>query len=126
MFEKASRLKLRFTTAKGAVTVEDLWDLPLTEGQVNLDDIARRLFKKLQEDDVSFVVQNRRANDHTQLMFDIVKRVIEVRLNDRAAADQAMANREKREKILKIIADKNDQALASASVEDLQKMLAAL
>ena len=30
MFEKAARLKLRFDTSKGLVTVEDLFDLPLT------------------------------------------------------------------------------------------------
>ena len=30
MFEKAARLKLRFTSPSGVVSVEDLWDLSLT------------------------------------------------------------------------------------------------
>ena len=30
MFQKASRLKLRFDSPKGLLSVEDLWDLPLT------------------------------------------------------------------------------------------------
>ena len=50
MFEKATRLKLRFETVRGYVTTEDLWDIPLSA--VNgfcLDTIAKNLNKKLKE-----------------------------------------------------------------------------
>ena len=30
LFERATLLKLRFTTEYGMISVEDLWDLPLT------------------------------------------------------------------------------------------------
>ena len=45
MFEKASRLKLRFSTSIGMLSAEDLWDLPLSSrnGTANLDDVARNL-----------------------------------------------------------------------------------
>ena len=51
MFEKASRAKIRFETSKGSLTVEDLWDLPLTSntGKADLDDIARGLHSQLKE-----------------------------------------------------------------------------
>ena len=62
MFEQASRLKLRFTTARGSLSVEDLWDLPLTSttGKPNLDDIAKSLNRELRatSEETSFVEPN--------------------------------------------------------------------
>ena len=43
MFEKASRIKLRYSTNRGVLSVEDLWDLSLEQ----LDPIAINLSKRL-------------------------------------------------------------------------------
>ena len=128
MFEKASRLKLRFATNLGLLTIEDLWDLPLTgRNRLNLDDVARNLYKQLKSgDDVSFVVPERKSDETVQLMFDLVKHVIDVRLVEAKAADQAKARAEKKQKILAVLADKQDESLKGMSAEDLQKMLAEL
>ena len=42
IFMKATQKKLRFDSTQGLLTVEDLWDLPLTgtNKKANLDDIA--------------------------------------------------------------------------------------
>lgn len=129
MFEKASRLALRFESNKGQLMVEDLWNLPLTSttGKANLDDIARALHKQLKnDDDVSFVDVAKKSDATVQLKFDIVKHIIETRLAENAATAVARSNAEKKQTILRIIADREDEQLKGSSLEDLRKMVADL
>lgn len=125
MFEKASRLKLRFESAKGHLTTEDLWDLPLTSGtgKANLDDIAKALHRDLKEsDEISFVTPASTTNVVVQLKFEIVKHVIDVRIIERDQAAEAASRAEKKQKILSLIAHKQDEAMAGSSLEELQKL----
>lgn len=123
IFEQATRMRLRFPTAQGAITVEDLWEIPLTSksGKTNLNDIAVGLYNKLQESTgiVSFVEPNAPNDKQTQLAFDIAKYIIDVRVAERAAAKDAADRREKKARILEIIADKQDDALRGKSLEEL-------
>ena len=126
MFEKADRLKLRFDTAKGSLSVEDLWDLPLTSGtgKANLDEIAQGLFRQLKDEgNVSFVTPSASKDKTIQMKFDIVKHIIDVRVTENAATELARANKEKKQLILGIIAQKENEQLTSASLEDLQRMV---
>lgn len=125
MFEKASRLKIRFETSMGALCVEDLWDLPLTSkaGKTCLDDIARGLYRDLCDNqETSFVTKNVKGNEVVQLAFDVVKHIIDIRLaeNDKAAA--AKANADKKQQILAIINQKENALLAEASIDELRKI----
>jgi hypothetical protein len=129
MFDKATRLKLRFTTSKGEATVEDLWDLPLSSerGHPNLDTIAINLNKQLKDaDEVSFVLPSKSKDEITRLKFDVVRHIIEVRLGENAAKAKERENAEKKEKILAILADKQDESLKTKSVEELQALAASL
>jgi hypothetical protein len=129
MFERATRLALRFDSPKGPLMVEDLWLLPLTSAtsKANLDDIAKQQFALLKSDaNVSFVEPTRKSNDIDQLKFDIVKHIIDMRLAENALAAAAKANREKKQLILGIIAQKENETLLGASMDDLRKMADAL
>lgn len=129
MFEKASRLRLRFSTGKGVLTVEDLWDLPLTSaaGHANLDDIARGLYKKLQEEaDISFVNKEKPKLSAEKLQFEIVKHVIEVRLAENEERAKARENSEKKQRILGLIAEKQEEVLKGKSLDELKAMVAEL
>lgn len=127
MFEKATRQKLRFNSSKGLLTVEDLWDLPLTSttGKPNLDDIAKSLNREIREGDgeTSFVEPTSPKNTTTQLAFEIVKHVIAVRIAERNAAADAQKKRETKQKIMEIIENKQNEALAGKSLEELQAMV---
>ncbi len=129
IFEQASRERIRFQTQVGAVSVEDLWVLPLSSktNKPNLDDIAKGLYKELKntEDAVSFVNKPATSSktNRTQLMFDIVMHIINVRLEENAVAAKTRETAEKRQKIMEILADREENTLKTASTEDLNKML---
>lgn len=129
IFEQATRTKLRFQTSKGMLTVEDLWDVPLqskTSG-INLDDIARRLSRELKEQATeSFVDKPAKTDSATALAFDVVKHIIGVRLVERDAAALAAANKEKKQKLLEILARKEDEGLSALSADELRAQINAL
>ena len=107
MFEKATRIGLRFSTAVGLITVEQVWDLPLQSfnGKPNLDDLARFYHKRLKDDEnVSFVASATPQNEEDKLAFEIVKHIIKVKLDEKTAADNIRIARDKRQKLLEIIA----------------------
>jgi len=123
MFEKASRMKLRFPTAKGLLEVEDLWDIPLKSGTVNLNQIAIDLYNTLKKESVSFVEESSSVDVENQLKFDIVKHIIDVRIAEAKEANTAVKKKGERDKILRRIAEKEENELSNKSVDELKKML---
>ena len=128
MFEKASRQKLRFESTKGVLSVEDLWDLPMTSqtGKANLDEIARQLYKKVKESTEISFVKPTAEDSESQQKLEIVKHIIDVRLREADAASVARDKAETKKKILEIIDRKKDEALSNASLEELQVRLNSL
>lgn len=130
MFEKAVRLKLRFPSPQGALTAEDLWDLPLTStrlNQANLNNIAKAISRQLKaEGEEDFVNPKSGADTTLQLQLDIVKHIIQVRQAENEAAHAASEKRQKKERILELIAKKQDQDLEGKPLEELTAMLSEL
>jgi len=132
IFEQATRQKLRFDTPKGQITVEDLWSLPL-QGKTgpNLYEIATDLNKRLKDtsDVPSFLQVESKTSDadnRLQLQYDIVKRVVEVKHTENAAALASRVNAEKKQQLLGLIAQKQNEQLAGKSLDDLVAMVNAL
>ena len=128
MFEKATRKKYRFNSSKGMLTVEDLWDIPLTSNtdRPNLDTIARNLFLELKEQgDVSFVTPVKN-NDALQDRFELVKHIIDIRLAERDARNLAAENAAKKQHLLGVIEAKENAALQDMPLDELKKMVEAL
>lgn len=128
MFEKASRLKLRFTTSKGDITVEDLWDLKLTSRNgFDLDSVAKNLNTAVKESgEESFVLKRNTKNAILDLKFEIVKHIIKVKMDEAEVAEKSAENKSKKETILGIIANKQNEELQGKSVEELTKMASSL
>jgi hypothetical protein len=104
--------------------VEDLWDLSL----VMLDAVAVVLAKKLKDADatVSFLNPAVSANDALQLKFDIAKHILDVRVAERNDAKTAKDRAEKKQKLMEIVANKQDAELEGKTVEELTAMINAL
>lgn len=120
MFQQAARLKLRFKTSKGLVTVEDLFDFPLTA----LDALAKTLRKRVQDNNLeSFIAPHQKKDKVLELQFEIVKHIITTRLAEVEAAENAELKRQKRAKIISLIEDKKDDALKESSLEELTALL---
>ena len=123
IFEEASRKKIRFESSKGLLTVEDLWDVPLKTGSVNLNQIALGLYNNLKVENISFVDDSVNVTSLNQLKFDLVKYVIVVRLSERKGADVNGMKKKVKERIMSVIAEKEDNALSSKTIEELRAML---
>lgn len=126
LFEQASRLKVRFSSSLGQLSVEDLWDLPLStrsDNRVSLDAIAIYLHKQTRDtaEMISFVTPAAdTGNIELQLKFEIVKHVIAVRVAERDALKAASDRREKKQRLLELIAKKEDQSLEEKTVDELR------
>jgi hypothetical protein len=127
LFEKAARWKLRFPTPIGHVTVEDLWDLPLlAKGRQKacLNDVAKALNKQVKaSDEEDFVNPEVEPDKELKAAFEIVKHVISVKIRERDAAEKAQETKQKKARILELIAKKQDEALAEKSEEELRALV---
>ena len=122
MFEFATRNKMRFPF-KGQISVEDLWDLDVNA----LDCVFKALnakVKALQEE--SLLKTPSKESEELAAKIEIVKHIVSVKLAEAEARENAKANHEKRQHILSILADKQEDVLRGKSVEQLQQMLDAM
>jgi hypothetical protein len=128
LFEIAVRNKFRYAVVSGAaLSTEDLYDLPLNSARgVSLNSLAVEFHKALQETSISFVDTPKATDVSLQQRFEIIKHVISVRVQERDTAASAKEVAEKKQKLLGLIAQKQDANLAEMSLEDLQASLEAL
>jgi hypothetical protein len=128
LFEYATRNKLRFPSTKGELSVEQLWDVPLLSGDsFNLDAIAKTVNKSLKDSEPSFVETKKSVEQGRQeVALDVVKFVIQTKLNEKAAAEKRAENKIKRESLLKALAEKQAGQLSAMSEKELRKQIEAL
>lgn len=123
MYKQASKLKLRFQTPKGVLSVEQLWDgLSMTELYSTIK-VARKNLRKDDDDELSFLEDSKVIDTEGQLAFDILKDVYLTRKKEQEEARTASANKANNQKILTLIAEKKEEHLKSMSVGELEALL---
>lgn len=119
IFEFAVENKLRFPY-KGSVSVEDLYDLTTVE----LDSIYKTLRREVKKANEESLLETKSDDDVVlSVKIEIIKRIVAKKLAQIEARNKAIRDKEQKNKILAIIAQKQDEDLHNKSVEDLQKML---
>ena len=129
IFETASKQKIRFSSARGELTTEQLWDLPLqSKTNFDLDNVAKSANAELKAltDDSFVATAEKPGKEQATVKLEIVKHVIAVRLAENEAARFAASRKAEREKLLGILGDKQDEALKSMTPEQIQARLAEL
>lgn len=122
-FETATRRKLRFQTTRGNLTVEDLWDVPLTV----LDEAYKGLSRQIREaEDDSLLAKRDSGVEEAAIKRDLVKHVVEVRQAEATEKRNREARRAQAARVRELIAQKQDEALSGKSTEELAALLAEL
>lgn len=119
LFKVATKKKYRFNF-KGVLTVEDLWDLTVED----LDKIYKGLKSKL-KDAAEESLLNTVSKEDKELnnKIEIVKIIVADKLAAKEKAEKTQLQKQQNQRILEIIADKQDAALKEKSLEELTAML---
>ena len=128
MFENATRKKYRYSSARGLLTTEDLWDLPLesTNG-VNLDVVAQGVAEALAEKSTkSFVKKVTRGVGELEEKLEIVKYIIDCKLAERREREKAVARKAEKELLETVLVEKEVEELKNLSAKELKKRLGKL
>lgn len=119
-FKQAVKQKLRVSTNKGLLSVEQLWDLSISD----LDILAVSLEEAYNNSKgKSFLAKKTTKDKDIKLQFDIVLDILETKVAEQEAISEAKEIKEHNQKILKLIEDKKEEDMKGMSVKQLTAML---
>jgi hypothetical protein len=130
IYKFTAQNQLRFASKRGDLTVEQLFQLPLkSQSGFDLDTVARTINGQLNGVSEESFVEDNTADPRKQALsvaLEIVKDVIATKQAEKRAALAKVNKAAERKKILDAIAAKRDEKLSQASLDELEKQLAAI
>jgi len=124
MYKTALKNQYLYRTKRGSITTQDLFDLPLSGNNgFNLDQVAKDIDADITQDKRPSFVEPTQENPTNANKLKIVKDIIKDKLDAKDALKVKAANAAKREQILRLLAAKQDDALAAKSEAELLKEL---
>lgn len=130
IYREAARRKLRFPSARGMLTVETLFTLPLTSTTgVSLDALAQEVDAELQAQPQRSFVQWHTTppkEEELQLKLDILIDVIEEVQRETRERLEVEARRSEARRLREILATKKQSELEDLSAEEIEARLKAL
>jgi hypothetical protein len=128
IIEKAVLTRMSFSSTKGMLSVSQLAELPLqSKTNISLDSVAIGIQTQLDSAVTkSFVTESTTANTALKEQLEVVKHIIAYRLAEKEAARNSAEKAAEKQKLLRILASKKDDALEGKSVEEIEAMIASL
>ena len=128
LYKKAAQVKLRIQTCKGLLSVEDVWGLSLANLDASIRSLAPLVKKYQTEDsDLDFLSSNSSTkNEETSLLelsFEILKDVYITKKEEADARAKAKETKEFNQRIMSLIAEKQENSLKDKSIEELMAMI---
>jgi hypothetical protein len=121
MYKQLIKDKTRFVTAKGELSLEQLFTLSINE----LNDLAVSLNDAYDKSSnkKSFIEKKTTKDKTLKLQLDVVLDILQDKQEETEAAKVKSENKARNQKIREIIAEKQDAALANKSIDTLKGML---
>jgi len=122
MYKEASKMKLRFSSKKGNLTVEQLWDLTMSD----LKDIIINLYNSKQKPNLSeldFLQVVSEEDEISNLAYNIAVDVYKTRQKESEEYKNKLEKKAYNQHLADIIAEKEDAELRNKSIEELKAML---
>lgn len=122
LFIEATKKNYQFPF-RGMINVIDLWELSVQ----NLDMVFKSLnadYKKSEEE--SLLSTQTKESEELSEKIDIVKYIVNEKLAEKKAKEDAKKNREMKQRLLEIKAKRQDAALEGLSDAELDKMIQAM
>ena len=119
IFEYAVENKLRFPY-KGNISTEDLYDLNVEELDIIFKTLNREVKKSNEE---SLLSKKSDADVKLNVKIEIIKEIVSKKLAEIEERKNAVVKKQKNEKIMELIAQKQDENLKNLSIDELKKML---
>ena len=122
IFKYANKYALRFPY-KGQISVEDLFDLGITE----LDEIYKTLTKQQKSDAGESLIKKKTTEDKKlEVKIAIVKEIFEDKITAIEKSAKVSEKKAQAQRILEIMNHKEDEKLANMSMDELQAELDAI
>ena len=129
IFKQATKLKLRFSSVRGDLTIEDLWDLPLTsKSNLSLDGVGKPIQKALRESDEDSLVAvpTTSKNELNSLRLAVIKEIISVKQEENLIKQNQAAIESQKALLKQALASKKIDEINGLSVEEIEKRLASM
>lgn len=119
LFKKAVEGKYRFNF-KGVLTVEDLFDLSLTE----LDSLYKVLNKELKlASEDSLLESKSKSNTVLENKIEIIKTIVSEKVHKQREQERLIESNIEKQKIMKALQEKRDNSLTQKTEAELEEML---